>query len=116
MGDPTGQINSHRVVRITQDDLNDPIQLERLLQPLYMIGEPIVDLSDMDRLADGLAGRLEHLNRYHTSKRGECLRIVADSPDVRRVLGGAASVFRFYGTVEEALTDAVRDDRTSQRE
>ena len=112
MGDPAEQMSSHRVVRITQNDLNDPVKLERLLQPLYMIGEPIVDLSGMEDLADGLAGRLKHLNRYHTSKSGERLRIVADSPDVRRLLGGATSVFRFYGTVKEA----VKDDRTSQRE
>jgi len=115
MGDPGDQTSSHRVVRITQNDLNDSARLERLLQPLYMIGEPIVDLSGMEDLADGLAGRLEHLNRYHTSKRGECLRIVVNSPDVRRVLGGAASVFRFYGSVEEAVKDTLKDDRTSQQ-
>jgi hypothetical protein len=103
MGDPGKQTQLHRVVRITENDLENSEQLERLLQGLYMIPEPVVDLTQIDGRAGDLAGRLKHLNRYHTSKGSARLRIVTNSADVRRALGGAASVFRFYRSVEEAL-------------
>jgi hypothetical protein len=93
--------SSPRVVRITQCDAENPQHVERLLQPLYMIAEPVVDLSGFNGAIDGVASLLKHLNRYQTSRGGDRLRIVADS-NVRRTLG--ASVFRFYDTVEEALT------------
>jgi hypothetical protein len=100
MADPA-HTPQHRVVRITHSDAQNPKRLEGLLQPLYMIAEPVVDLTGFDGEIDGLASHLKHLNRYQTSKGGNRLRIVADS-NVRRTLG--ANVFRFYDTVEEALT------------
>ncbi len=104
MTDPAQQPQSYRVVRITEDDIANPAHLERLFAPLYMIVEPIVDLSGVQVLVEAVAGHLKHLNRYHTSKGSERLRIVADSSSVRHVLNGGANVFRLYDTVEEALT------------
>jgi hypothetical protein len=104
MAEPTEHARQYRVVRITKDDLDNPAQLERILQPLYMMAEPVVDLSGFDGPVDGLASQLKHLNRYHTSRGAERLRIVADSTNVRRLLGDGAGVFRFYDTLEEALT------------
>lgn len=102
MGDPIPDLQTHRVVRIEDKDIEDAVRLERLLQPLYLMSEPVIDLSSLDELAAGVALRLEHLNRYHTSKGSERLRVVTSCPKIRRMLGGTSNVFRFYDTVKEA--------------
>ena len=113
------QLRAHRVVRITDADVANPMHLERLLQPLYMTAEPVVDLTAFDGPVQKLASQLNHLNRYHTSKGGERLRIVTGSVNVRRALNdGGTSVFSFYDTLNDALTtpaDTITDDRTSQQ-
>lgn len=107
MGDPIPDLQMHRVVRIGDRDVEDAVRLERLLQPLYLMTEPVIDLSALDELVSGVAAQLKHLNRYHTSKGCERLRVVTSSSRVRRTLGGTSNVFRFYDSLEEALAATI---------